>query len=187
MGAVLPFVGMALTLVGGAKQASGEEMSSRATAQSYAYQAMISRNNAIMAQRNEQWTSEQGDIESTNEGLKTGAEVASMKAKQAASGVDVNTGSAVSVRDAAARLGAINAMTIKSNRAREVWGYQVDKTNEETQAKLQDRAGGYALQGGKISSAATLLGTASSVVGQYGQWQTSMAGGGGSSGNGLMY
>lgn len=172
MGAVLPFVGMALNLVGGIHQASGEREAGQAQAQSYAYQAQIARNNAIMAQRNASWTTQQGDIESTNEGLKTAASIASMKATQGASGVDVNTGSAVSVRDAAARLGAINAMTIKSNRAREAWGYDVDRRNEEEQATLDDRAGAYAIKSGGISSESTLLSTAGSVAGQFAKWQT---------------
>lgn len=176
MGMALAIAGMGLNLLGGMSQAAGARAQGTAQAESYGYQAMIARNNAQMAQRNAQWTSEQGEVGSTVEGMKTGAQVASMKAAQAAGGVDVNTGSAVSVRDAALRLGAINALTIKSNKAREAWGYQVDKTNEEMQATLDERAGKYAKQAGEMGYGSTLLSTAGSVVGQWQKYQSTVPG-----------
>lgn len=184
MGTALAVLGMVAGLAGGAQQAAGQKAAASAASQSYGYQATIADNNARMAKQNADWVGRQGDIEATNEGLKTGAEVSSMKAKEAASGVDVNTGSAVQARDAAARIGAINALTIKSNRAREAWGYQVDSSNEELQAALYRKAGVNAIKSGQISSTGTLLSTAGNFAGQFSNWMTSGnagSGGGGSS------
>jgi len=184
MGTALAVLGMVTTAIGGVQQAAGQRAAASASAQSYGYQATIADNNARKAKQNADWVGRQGDIEATTEGLKTGAEVSAMKAKQGASGVDVNTGSAVAARDAAARIGAINALTIKSNRAREAWGYNVDSTNEELQGDLYRKAGVNAGVAGQIASTGTLLNTAGNFAGQFSNWMTSgSSGGGGGSGS----
>jgi len=166
MGTVLSIVGMVAGLAGSTQQAAGQRLSGEATANSYAYQAQIAENNARIAKLNAGYTAQVGEIDSTNEGMKTAADVAAMKAKQGASGVDVNSGSALDARLAAERIGQINALTIKSNKAREAWGYRVDSSNEELQASLDKRSAGYAMEGAQIASGGTLLGGIGNFAGQ---------------------
>lgn len=176
MGAALAVLGLGTSLIGGIEQAQGQVQSAKAQAESYAYQAQIAKNNAAIAGQNVAWVADQGEIDATTQGMKTAAEVGSMKAKEAASGIDVNTGSAVDARAAAERLGVINALTVKSNAARTAWGYQVDQSNEEIQSALYKKAGAYATQAGKIGAGSTLLATAGSIASQAAKY--SMVGGG---------
>lgn len=51
--------------------------------------------------------------------------IGSQRAGFAASGVDVNDGSAVDVQADTAALGELDALTIRTNAAREAWGYKI--------------------------------------------------------------
>lgn len=190
MGTVtMALLGMGMTALGGATQAQSEKATGEAQGQALSYQSMVARNNATMARRNAQLTSEQGENLATAEGMKTAAGVSEMKARTAASGVDVNTGSAVSARAAATQLGEINALTIRSNKAREAWGYSTEAASDDREAAMKLREAGFAVKGGQMSSDATLLSTAGSVVGQFSKMQTDIAGSGGypTIGSGGMY
>ncbi len=106
--------------------------------------------------------------------------IGSQRASFAAQGVDVGSGSAVDVQEDTARQGELDALTIRTNAAREAWGYTVESEGETLQAedtrklgKLQaenTRQVGLAAAlnarlGGSFQATAANFGAASTIVG----------------------
>lgn len=164
-------VAVAATAVSAVVGAVGSYEQGQAQKQAYDYQAQVARNNAKIAQQNASWATQIGDTQAVNEGMKTRAQVGAIKAAQAASGIDVNTGSAVDVRSSASELGELNALTIRSNAARQAYGYQVQGTSDIAQAQLDVYSGNQAQTAGYIGAFGSLLGGASSAGGQYIKFQ----------------
>jgi hypothetical protein len=130
----------------------------------------VAQNNAVIAKQNEDWEIQSGEIASTNQAMKTRAVVGQTKADQGASGIDVNTGSFVNARAGEAELGALDALTIRSDAARKAYGYAVAATSDTAQSQLDKSGAANAEAAGDISAGASLLGGASSAFGQYTNW-----------------
>lgn len=84
------------------------------------------------------------------------------RAALAAQGVDVNSGSALDVQADAAKFGALDAVTIRNNAAREAWGYRVQAANYKAEGRL-------AFNRGMLDAGGTLLGGAASTYMAYKQ------------------
>jgi hypothetical protein len=82
--------------------------------------------------------------------------IGSQRAALAASGVDVNSGTASEIQEDTARQGELDALTIRLNAAREAWGYKV-------QAGDSRARGAYARAEGNMQA----LGTIVSAAGSY--------------------
>lgn|SRR5574341_1224779 len=67
--------------------------------------------------------------------------IGAQRADIAASGVDVGFGSAVDVQADAAFLGELDALTIRTNAAREAWGYQVEAVDIRERARIRRAEG----------------------------------------------
>lgn len=150
--------------VGGlALNAAGKMKGGQAGGAASAYQAQVARNNAIalrqMADRTEQGGMVNADVAS----LRSAANVGAIKAKQGASGLKVNKGSAVDVRAGAAAAGKFDAETVLRNANLQAYGYRVRANQEEAGAGLSDMAGAQAQSAGTIGAAGSLLGAASSI------------------------
>jgi hypothetical protein len=161
---------MAVGVAGAGVQAAGAYEQGQAQSQAAAYQAQVARNNSLIANQNAAWTEESGVAKETAQGMKTRAAVGSIKAGQAASGIDVNTGSAADVRSSASALGMLDAMTIRSNTAREAYGFEVAATSDQAQAGLLDMESKQAQEAGDISALGTFLSGASSVGSRWGKY-----------------
>lgn len=159
----------ALAVGGAALGAVGKIGEGEAKSQAANYQAQVAKNNQLIAEQNASWATSAGTAREAAQGMKTRAGVATLKARQAAGGVDVNTGSSSEVRDAASALGSLDALTIRSNTAREAYGYEVAATSEEAKANLARMEGENAT--GYIGAASSLLSGASSAGGRYAAWQ----------------
>lgn len=166
MGFALPVMG----LIGSAVSAYGAYQGAQANAAAANYQAQVARNNALIARQNAAWTAASGAAKEAAQGMKNAAAVGNLKAKQGASGVDINTGSSANVRAAAAELGQLDLATTRSNTSREAYGYEVAATGDVAQANLlQSEASNYANMA-PISSLGTFLTGASSVGSKYASW-----------------
>jgi hypothetical protein len=180
MGAI-PVVMAAATAV----SALGSIAQGRAASASAKYNARVAGNNAEIALQNAQLASAEGAANVEKESLKTRAQVGSIKAAQAANGIDVNKGSAAEVQQSAAELGKLDALTIRSNAARHAYGYQTEATSDRAQAALDrsqakyDTAAGYVKGGSTLLSSAAMAGNS----GAFDDWlnSTSMNGGAGTS------
>ena len=67
--------------------------------------------------------------------------IGSQRVGFASQGVDVNKGSAVDVQADAQRLGELDALAIRSNAAREAWGFKVQATNYQNQGRMAAMSG----------------------------------------------
>lgn len=175
---VMGLVGAGVSSYGAYEQGQARAASDIAAANTAAYQAQVARNNAVIAGQNVTWTEASGESKTAAVGMRTRAAVGTEKAVQGASGIDVNTGSAPNVRAARAQLGALDALTIRSNAAREAYGFEVKEASETAEAGLKQYESAYDTtaaatdkQAGDIAALGTLLTGASSVGGKFAGWQ----------------
>jgi hypothetical protein len=124
------------------------------------YQAQVARNNALIAEQNATRAVQSGDVQATNQGLRSRAQLGTIKASQAGNNIDVNSGSAVDVQSSARQLGMLDALTIRNNAANQAYGYKVQAVSDKAQAQLDQMQGQTALE-------SSLLGGASSLAGGY--------------------
>ena len=147
--------------------AAGSYESGQATKANDQYQAAVAANNALIAKQNAAWDIQAGETAATNQGLKTRAQIGTEKASQGAAGIDVNSGSAAKVRAGTESMGMLDAMTIRSNAAKQAYSAQVQATNETAQSQLDTAAGKQAGEAGDIGAAGGLLSGVSTVGSRY--------------------
>jgi hypothetical protein len=162
---------LATSLVGGTIGALGAAESAAAQGQSAAYQAQVAANNQSIAKNQAQQAAAAGETQQEQIGLQTRARVGAIEASQAASNIEVNQGSAVDVRSSAASLGELNALTVRSNTAQQVYGYQTAATSFSGQQSLAQAEEAQAPVEGGISAFGSLLSGASGATRAYAGWQ----------------
>lgn len=167
---------IALSAVGTAANVGGKLKGGQSTNQADLYKAQVAENNAIAYDQMATRVVQGGEVASDVAGLRTAAAVGDTKAKQAANGVDVNTGSAVDVRAGVAQAGRINQMTTLSNAQLQGYGYRVKAAQERAQAQLYRSEGAGATQGAGLDAAGSIFGAASKLP--FG-WLNNIGGGGG--------
>ena len=160
-------IGSVISEIGTVAGAIGQFAQGEAKSSADKYNATIASNNAKIAEQNAEFKSREGEQQAAIEEQKTRAKVGAIQANQAAAGVDVNTGSAVDVRSSAASLGELNAITIRSNAAREAYGYQTQASNDKAQAAMDSSMAGKDLMAGVIGGATTFLGGTGANINQY--------------------
>jgi hypothetical protein len=165
-------------LAGAGVSASGQMQSASANKQNLYYQAQVAANNAQIAKQNAAQEMQTGEVQAGNQGLKTAEQVGTTKAGQAASGVDVNSGSSVAVRAGEAELGMVDQGTVLSNASRRAYGFQVGAASDLAQSQLDIQGGQQAAAAGPTAAAGSLLSGASSVGGRYAGYQAATSGGG---------
>lgn len=163
-------LGAGLSLAGGVVGAVGAEQNAKATSEADFYQSQILQQNAQLAEQKAQFATEEGGAEAERKELATKANVGQIKAAQGASNIDVNSGSSVKVQRSAAELGALDAVTLRSNAARAAYGYQVQALSDTEQAGLEATSAANAKTAGNIQAISSLIGGASSAGSQYAQW-----------------
>jgi hypothetical protein len=162
-----------LQVVGGLAKAGGSLKGGQAGGAAAAYQAQVARNNAIALRQMADRTISGGLVNADVTSLRSAANVGTIKAKQGASGINVNQGSAVDVRAGAAAAGKFDAETVLRNADLQAYGYRVKANQEEAQAGLYERGGAQAESAGQIGAFGSLLGAASAVP-----WGSVFGGGG---------
>lgn len=121
------------------------------------YSAAVARNNAKISEQNAAYATEAGNQSAQITSLQSAAEGGSLKANQGASGVDVNTGSAVSVQAGQRAAGQLETETTLHNALLSAYGYQTQAESDKAQAQ-QDIVGGFTQAGGGLLENASSLG-----------------------------
>lgn len=147
-----------------AMSALGQIQQSRAQAASAGYNAKVAQNNALIAEQNAGFAGAEGEQKAGIEGLKTKAAYGGTLAREGASGVDIKSPSFENVRTSEAELGKVNAMNIRSNAARQAYGYQTQATSDLAEAQLDRAQQKYAKRSGIINAASTIIGGASKAA-----------------------
>lgn len=164
-------VGSAIAGVAGAGvSAAGQYGGMQAQSANAAYQAQVAANNAKIALANQGMDIASGEVDAGNQGLKTRAVVGATKAGQAASGVDVNSGSSVAVRQGESELGNLDALTIRSNAAKKGYADLVQSTSSIAESKLLGSESSQAADAAPWAATGSLLSGASSVTGSLGKY-----------------
>lgn len=176
--AVIGGVGIAAAIGGSILSASGEKQKAAATSQMYTYQAGIADLNRRIALGNRDYSLYAGDEEAKRFGMKSRQVAGSIVAKQAASGVDVRSGSSVDVQKSQKQVSDLDMATIRNNAARKAYGYQLEADTATMQTSMYQAASSNSLEAGNIAAAGSLISGASSVSSkwlqgkQVGLWDT---------------
>jgi hypothetical protein len=105
--------------------------------------------------------------------------IGAQRAGFAASNIDVNYGTAVDVQADAAFLGELDALTIRSNAAREAWGFKVQGENFTRAGQISRKEGAAFAEAGRANKTASRWGVVSSIVGTAGSMLAAKYGFGG--------
>lgn len=117
-------------------------------------QAQLADYNAGIADLQSQDAVERGDLEANQFRAQVRGAIGTQRTVQAASGVDVSYGSAADVQADAAYLGKLDEMTIRTNAARQAWGYNVTSMNYRRQAEIYRKTGAAQIEAGNASATA---------------------------------
>lgn len=167
--AALPSIATVATIGASAVSALGAISQSRAASASAGYNAKVAQQNAQIATQNSQFAGAEGQRNVAAEGAKTRAAMAATVAGQGASGVDINSGSSVNVRESEAKLGSLNALNVRAEAARRSYGYQTQSASDKGQAQLYRKEQSSDKIGGYLDAGATVLGGVGKAS-QYENW-----------------
>lgn len=159
-------------VAGAATGAVGAISSANAASSAATYNSEVAAQNQTIANNNATYASQAGEQQAAISEQKTRAQVGSIKAGQAAGGIDVNSGSAVDVQSSAAQLGELNAITIRSNAARTAYGYQTQAAGYGDQSALDTMEAQNSQTAGEIGASSTILGGLSSASSNWSKYQT---------------
>jgi hypothetical protein len=192
MAAAVGSIGMGASLAGGIMGAIGAKTTAEDTQNMYNYQAGIAQINSKIDLQNADYARNQGEIQATQFGLKEAQQEAGIKVAQSASGLDVNSGSAVDVQRSQRQLGQMDLTQIRSNAAKTAYDFDVKSTMDLNQSTLDIMGGTNAITAGNFAAASSILGSVGSVsskwmsgntAGLWGSGATSGGGGVDASGN----
>lgn len=138
--------------------AVGSMNQGKAEANSANYNAAVARNNQILANQNATLALQQGQAQQEQAQQKNRAEVGGIISNQAASGVDVNSGSAVDVRSSAAELGELNAINLRAQATRTAYGYQTHASSFQGEEGLDKAEASNDITAGNTNAASSILG-----------------------------
>lgn len=164
----LPMIAAAGAIGSAGLSAYGAIQGGRATRDAQNYKAAVAMNNKVVAEQNAEGAINAGVAKGQAQGLKGRAVGGAIKAKQAASGVDVNSGSNVDVQEAQAEQSRLDVETVLHNADLAAYGYRTQATNFEAEAVMDKAAGEQAEKAGYIKAGTSLLGAASSLGWKWG-------------------
>jgi hypothetical protein len=174
---VMAGVGVAGSALGGIFGAMGAKESAQATSNMYQYKAGVAQANAQIAAQNALQATQVGGIQAQLSGLKTKQQIGAITAAQAASGIDINSGSAPGVRTSQLAAGQFEQGTIRSDAARKAYGFQVEGMNKVAEAQLDVMGGQQAIVAGGYQEATSLLGGATGVADKWSKFAQAGVGG----------
>jgi hypothetical protein len=155
--------------LGAATTAVGTVEGGQATANAANYSAAVANNNAIIANQNAEYAIAAGQQKAATESLKNAATMGKIKTGQAASGIDVNTGSAAKVQESAREVGNFNTANVLNNAELTAYGYRSQATSFTAQAQLDTLEAEQAPIGADLSAVGTGLSGISAVGGKFAQ------------------
>jgi hypothetical protein len=163
-------IGMAIGAAGGAISAFGTYEGMEAQSRNAAFQAQVAANNAKIAMQNYNLQIESGEGQVANKEMELRSQLGSQKAGQAASGVDVNSGSFAKARAGTAEIGTLDTLTMRSNNARQAYGYEVAATSDTAESELLSQESQQASSLAPIAGVGSLLSSASTTGGSYAKY-----------------
>lgn len=162
---------VSLTIAATAVSAAGTIFGGIQQSQMHRYEAGITQNNAIYADRQAADALERGKQAQVDHFRKVAALKGQQTAAFAAEGVDVGFGSPLDVLGDTAVMGMEDAFRLAENANREAQGYRIEAQNYRAQRSASKAAATNTLISTAFDTASTILGGASQVgagIGKYG-------------------
>lgn len=156
----LALAGTATSIYGQVKAGKAAKKEGELQQEAAESQADLSDYNGAIADLQAKDALQRGDIEANRFRARTRALVGEERTGFAAGNVDVGFGSALDVQEDAAFLGELDALTVRTNAAREAWGYRVEATDQRNRAEIQRKEGANAKEAGKQRQSAANWGAA---------------------------
>lgn len=150
-------------IAGAGISAYGTAEAGQAQANAANYNAAVAANNATIANNNAAYSVAAGQEATSTQSRKNAAVSGKIKATQAASGVDVNTGSAADVQKSQRETGELDSETVLNNSELQAYGYRSQATGFQATSQLETEEAEQAPIGADLSAAGGLLGSASSL------------------------
>jgi hypothetical protein len=100
------------------------------------YQAGIAMMNKKLAMQQADYARTVGEVSAEQAGMKARQEMGATKAAQAASGINIDSGSPVDVRTSMTQIAQYDQSVIRANAAKVAWGYEIEATQAEAQGSL---------------------------------------------------
>lgn len=168
---VAPLAAVAIggTIVGGIVGGIGAEQSAEAQAAASQYKAGVALLNKQINQQNASWALQAGETQAQISGIKAGQQIADTKVQQAASNLDVNTGTAAQVRADQATISAFEQNTIRWNAAKEAYGYETKAAMNQGEAGLDQAAAQDEKTAGEFAMASSFINAGTSVASKWSQ------------------
>jgi len=135
-GQQLSIQGQMLNTIGKAFQYDVEAQEYRYKSEEEQYLAAVSKMNQQIALQNANYERDKGEVEASAQGMQDRYARGATLASQAASGIDVNSGSSTAVRESMVELSQYNQALIRANAAKVAYGYDVEATQHEAQAAI---------------------------------------------------
>lgn len=132
------------------------------------YQAKVEKNNATVAEWQAQDAEKRGQDEAMRARRANSQLQGQQRATMAASGLDLNQGSALALLDDTEYFGQVDQQTIANNTSREAWALRNRARNHEAQGQLY-ASGARNIKPGEAAGA-SLLSSASSVASKWGNY-----------------
>lgn len=167
----LPLIGAIVGVAGTAMQVIGGINAANSTQASMNYQAQVNRNNAVIAENNAKAVQDAGQTEEQAQRQKTAQLVGRARATMAANGIDTTSGTSLDILGDTAKLGELDALTIRSNTARKAYGYRVQGMSDMAQADLDVASGKNAVAAGQTNAFGSVLSGATSLSDKFMGWQ----------------
>ena len=184
MGAALPIISIAASVVGTAASAYGQMQAGKAQAAQLNYQAAVGKNNSILAQRAADDARLRGEEAARREASKTKQLAGRQRAVLAANGQLVDQGSALDITDDTAQIGKLDELTIRSNAEREALGYEAQGMNFQAGSNLNSMGAANASTASIGGAFGTVLTGAGSVASKWYNFKKEGLFGGSSGGGG---
>jgi len=166
-------IGTATSVIGQVKAGRAARRAGEAERQAAESQAELIDYNAAVADLQGQDAIERGAEEEARFRQRIRGTIGAQRAAFASSNIDVGFGSAVDVQADAAFLGELDALTIRTNAAREAWGYRVESADLRRRADIARREGVMLEAAGRerqtqanLGAVGTLVGTGASLLEQ---------------------
>lgn len=169
----LTMASLGATVLSGAVGAYGAVQQGKAASEAAKYNSAVESQNAAISTQNANIAEQSGEALAGIQGQKTKMAVGQAVAGQGASGVGLDSGSFAGVKDSMKEIGSIDSMTIRSNAARDAYGYRVKSKSEEGQSALSAFEAANDTKAGGINAASTFLGSAGTAASNYQKYQLS--------------
>lgn len=171
MGAALPAVALATGIAGAGVSAIGAISSGQAQAANANYQAQVAKNNATIAGQNAEYATQAGAVKAESTSLQARDQEAKVRVGLAASGIDVNSGSAADVETTQRETGSLSTQTVVDNAALQAYGYRTTGTSFTAEAGLDTAVAAQAPGAALLTGGGGLLSNISSVGNSYAKLQ----------------